>query len=118
MEDNIKTVTVRLTDAQHFGLKQSAESVGMTISDYVRSIASDGMTVVAYDPAMTDAILTVHEDVHSVADELQKISTKNPEDLALTAAVRDAVTELLAINQSLTLIVESLEVSAQKVGAC
>ena len=63
-------INVRVSSEELKNIKASADNVGMTVSDYVRSMA-EGIRAVPYDPAVKDAIFELLSLLRDICSLIQ-----------------------------------------------
>lgn len=114
MEERDRSITVRLTKEEDEAIKCKAKAAGMNVSEYVRNIASKGITAVGYDPQMTNAVSALHEDARLIASELQKTASITKGQPDRMVSIRLCTAQLLELNKKLRVIIEGLKQTQEK----
>ena len=107
--ERTKTIGLRVTEEEQIILQQSAEDLGMTVSEYIRAIALQGIERVTYDPELHAVIREIQADSRRIATDIHDVAIQHKEDLNTAVAVRLCEEQLVAMQRTLRKIEEKLK---------
>ena len=104
-----KTIGFKVSEEEQIMLQQSAHDLGMSVSQYIRAIALQGIERVTYDPELHAVIREIHADCRRIASDIHDIAVQHSGDVNAAVAVRQCEGEMVSMHKTLRKIEEKLK---------
>lgn len=104
-----KSIGLRVSEEEEIILKQSAEDLGMSVSEYIRAIVLEGIERVTYDPELHAVIRDIQSDTRRIASDIHDIAVQHKDDINAGVAVRQCEQELVSFTKTMRKVEEKLK---------